>query len=216
LFITRGKRLGPSLEEIADLLTIWDGTNCGPTQERLSALLAAKQVEIREQVRELERFADQLADVEARLLAAPVLDGCAPDLGCCAPELPGTPVAVSLGDGGSVGARSTAQDPAPIACTLTSVERPARTAEFEALADHVSSWTRGERSLRLRFPLRSDVEERLHDLMAREQECCGFLSFTLQRLGNEWCWDIEAPDVQAAPTLDEFLPLLAPGRESKP
>jgi DNA-binding transcriptional MerR regulator len=69
LFIVRGKRLGLSLEEIADLLAIWDGTNCGAAQERLSALLAAKRTAIREQIRELERFAVQLAEVQARLMA---------------------------------------------------------------------------------------------------------------------------------------------------
>jgi DNA-binding transcriptional MerR regulator len=62
LFITRGKRLGLSLDEIAELVAIWDGTNCGATQERLSALLAAKRVEIADRIRELEHFADQLAD----------------------------------------------------------------------------------------------------------------------------------------------------------
>jgi len=67
LFITRGKLLGLSLEEIADLLAVWDGANCGPTQERLSALLVTKQIEIRRQIQELERFALQLAQVEARL-----------------------------------------------------------------------------------------------------------------------------------------------------
>lgn len=126
LFITRGKRLGLSLEEIADLLAIWDGTNCSPTQDRLSALLAAKQVEIREQIAELERFADQLADVEARLLAAPEVDGCAPDLACCAPELSDTPLAVSLSSGRSARTSSTSNEVTPIACTPTSVERPAR------------------------------------------------------------------------------------------
>lgn len=126
LFITRGKRLGLSLEEIADLLAIWDGTNCGPTQERLSALLAAKQVEIRQQIQELERFADQLADVEARLLAAPVVDGCAPDLACCAPELADTAIAVSSSGGRSGGTGSPPNEVAPIACTMTSVERSAR------------------------------------------------------------------------------------------
>jgi DNA-binding transcriptional MerR regulator len=99
VFITRGKRLRLSLEEIADLLAIWDGTNCGAAQERLSALLAAKRAEIGEQIRELERFADQLAEVEARLLVTPAVEGCAPDLACCAPGLPATPVAVSLTSG---------------------------------------------------------------------------------------------------------------------
>jgi len=104
----------------------------------------------------------------------------------------------------------------PIACTLAPVDRPARQGQFEALARDVASWTRSEHGLRLRFTSRPDLEAQLRDLMAREQECCAFLSFTLEQVGNEWCWDIEAPHVDTAPALDEFLPLLAPERESRP
>ena len=175
------------MEEIADLLAIWDGTNCGATQERLSALLAAKRAEIGEQIRELGRFADQLAEVETRLTATPALQDCAPDLACCAPEMSAAPVPVSL----QLGRPAEAEPPAPedgpaIACTLTPTEWPARLAELEALSAHLSSWTRSDTNLRLRFPARPDVEAQVRELMAREQGCCAFLSFTLQSVEDEW------------------------------
>lgn len=215
VFVTRGKRLGLSLEEIRDLLAIWDGTNCGPTQDRLAGLLAAKQVEVRNQIEELARFADQLAEVEARLGGTAVVDGCAPDLACCAPDVAPATVRVSLGPGRSAGTPVPAGDPLVIACTLTPGERPARLAEFAALAVRLSSWTRTETALRLRFPVRAGVEERLRALTAREQECCAFLSFNLARVGDDWAWDIEAPDDASASALDEFRPLLAPALESR-
>jgi DNA-binding transcriptional MerR regulator len=216
LFITRGKRLGLSLEEIAELVTIWDGTHCGATQDRLSALLDAKRAEIAEQIRELERFADQLADVQGHLSALPGSEGCAPDLACCAPALPDTPVAVSLSSGNPNGRAVTAEEPVVVACTLIPGERLERAAEFAALSDHVAAWARDDTSLRLRFPARDDFEVQIRELMAREQVCCAFLLFTLRRSDGELCWDIEAPDAATALALDEFLPLLAPARESRP
>lgn len=94
---------------------------------------------------------------------------------------------------------------------MTSIDRPARTAEFEALADHVMSWTRGERSIRLRFPPRSDIEADLRGLILREEECCAFLSFTLPELGNELCWDIESARRPDGTSTRRVLPLLSPG-----
>lgn len=87
LFITRAKRLGLSLEAIAELSDIWDGANCGATQTRLTALLDEKRAEIAEQVRELEAFSDQLADVQRRLAAHDAPGECTPDLHCCTPGL---------------------------------------------------------------------------------------------------------------------------------
>ena len=209
LFITRGKRLGLSLDEIAELVAIWDGTNCGATQERLSALLDTKRVEIADQIRELEHFADQLADVQERLAASPGSDRCATDLNCCAPTLTPTPIALGVQrrDPGA------GEDEPVVACTLTPDERPARVDEFATLAQHVTSWSRDDTTLRLRFPAREDLAALVQNLSLREEACCGFLSFTVHEAANELCWDIQAPNTQTAPTLDEFLPLLAPDHE---
>ena len=46
----RAKRLGLSLDEISELATIWDGSNCGATQERLSSLLVTKRAELVDRV----------------------------------------------------------------------------------------------------------------------------------------------------------------------
>lgn len=87
LFITRAKRLGLSLDAIAELAGIWDGSNCGATQARLAALLDAKRAEIAEQIRELECFDIQLADVQQHLAADATPVECRPDLNCCTPNL---------------------------------------------------------------------------------------------------------------------------------
>ena len=41
-FVARAKQLGCSLEEITDLLDVWDGEQCGPVQRRFHALVTEK------------------------------------------------------------------------------------------------------------------------------------------------------------------------------
>lgn len=95
-FIVRGKRLGLSLDEIAELLAVWDGTNCAETQDHLCRLLDDKQLEIAAHIEELEKFAAQLRDVHAQLLATPAPAVCSAELECCAPDVHDTTVPVAL------------------------------------------------------------------------------------------------------------------------
>ena len=81
-FISRAKRLGCSLEEIADLVEVWDGERCGPVQRRFHELITAKLAAARRQIAELTRLTEQLEDAAA-LLAGPASDGpCGPDCAC--------------------------------------------------------------------------------------------------------------------------------------
>ena len=104
-FIVRGKRLGLSLEEIAQLLAVWDGTNCAETQDHLCGLLDGKQREIAAHIEELGTFAAQLREVHAQLLATPAPTVCSAELECCAPDLHDTTVPVVLVTQGRAAAR---------------------------------------------------------------------------------------------------------------
>jgi DNA-binding transcriptional MerR regulator len=73
-FIARAKQLGCSLEEIADLVTIWDGNRCGPVQLRFHELVSGKIAETERQIAELTAFGDQLRHAAAQL-AGPATDG---------------------------------------------------------------------------------------------------------------------------------------------
>jgi DNA-binding transcriptional MerR regulator len=85
MFIARGRRLGLSLEQIADLLVVWDGTNCGATREKIVALLDINLVDVRARIVELQAFADQLEAARSRLAEADGPSVCDADLTCCAP-----------------------------------------------------------------------------------------------------------------------------------
>jgi DNA-binding transcriptional MerR regulator len=83
-FIARAKRLGCSLEQITDLVGMWDGGNCGPVQRRLHDLLTAKLAETRRQIAELDALEGQLRDA-ARRLEGPAIDGpCSASCACMA------------------------------------------------------------------------------------------------------------------------------------
>ena len=86
LFVTRAKRIGLTLEQIAELLHVWDGVNCGTTYDRITGLVADKRSEIAERIRELQRFAQQLDEVGAALDEITPPATCRPDLSCCLPE----------------------------------------------------------------------------------------------------------------------------------
>ena len=73
-FIGRAKQLGCSLEEITDLVGIWDGERCGPVQKRFHDLVTTKLADAERQIAELTALADQLRHAAAQL-AGPAPDG---------------------------------------------------------------------------------------------------------------------------------------------
>ena len=83
-FIARAKQLGCSLEDIADLVGIWEGERCGPVQKRLHDLVTAKLAEAQRQIEELTAFRDQLHNAATKL-TGPTPDGpCSEDCACMA------------------------------------------------------------------------------------------------------------------------------------
>ena len=73
-FIARAKQLGCSLEEINDLVGIWDEGCCAPVQKRFHDLVTAKLAAAERQIAELTALADQLR-LAATHLAGPPVDG---------------------------------------------------------------------------------------------------------------------------------------------
>jgi len=73
-FIARAKNLGCTLDEVNDLVGIWDGEQCGPVQKRFHDLVTAKLAAAERQIIELTALADQLRQA-AGLLAGPATDG---------------------------------------------------------------------------------------------------------------------------------------------
>lgn len=175
-FISRAKQLGCSLEEVTDLVQVWDGDRCGPVQHRLHELVTGKLSDAHRQVVETTAFIDQLQSA-ADHLAGPAVDGpCSDDCACTtatpsAPSAPSTVTAIAM----SV----KRDDPPPIACKLQAEAMPDRLMEWSAVLTHVSRRTRADDgSLRLTFDGDVPLGE-LTRLLAAEQQCCAFFAFHL-------------------------------------
>ena len=85
-FIARAKHLGCTLEEIFDLVALWDGDRCGPVQRRFHELVTAKIAAAERQIAELTEFRTQLGAAATGLAGAPVDGPC--DAGCACLGLP--------------------------------------------------------------------------------------------------------------------------------
>jgi hypothetical protein len=82
----------------------------------------------------------------------------------------------------------------PDACTLPTVDRPVRRAEFD---DLFAGALRGQRRLsptRLRWELDPAAAATARELTAREAECCSFFSFTVTDAGDLLRVDVEVPE----------------------
>jgi DNA-binding transcriptional MerR regulator len=97
LFVARARSMGLSCEQIADLLPVWDGSNCAAAQERVEQLIVDKQAEIRQRIRELRAFGAELDVVRETLRSTAPPSACRTDLSCCMPATERAPVAIELG-----------------------------------------------------------------------------------------------------------------------
>lgn len=205
LFISRAKRLGFSLEQISELVSIWDGATCAETKDRVVELVAEQRAGIAEQIADLEEFADQLEVLQHRLSDSPAPATCASDLSCCAPELTGAPVMMLSTRSTKPSGGAPEGNAVPIACTLSAAEQPARLAAFELLFTELVEERHSETTLRYRFSQRAEIEQTLGELSVQEQVCCSFATFNV-RTGDELWWEIEAPDAPARAAIEAMLP----------
>jgi DNA-binding transcriptional MerR regulator len=97
LFVTRAKRVGLTLEQIAEVLPVWAGVNCAATHEEVTRLVDAKRAEVHERIVELQHFADQLDEVRVALDESPPPAACRPDFSCCVPDADDTAVVLLAG-----------------------------------------------------------------------------------------------------------------------
>src|SRR3954469_10756540 len=132
-FIARAKRLGLNLDDVRDLVALWDDGACRPVQARLLSLLDEKAALLDAQIDELARFRVQLGHVRRSLASTEPADRCGPGCGC------------------------DADLPAPVVCTLDADDAPERLREWQAVFDRVETRHARPDGIELRFPRDSAV-----------------------------------------------------------
>ncbi len=186
-FIARAKQLGCSLEEITDLVTIWDGDRCGPVQRRFHELITNKLRAAGRQVVELSAFATQLQTAAEQLSGEPV-DGPCGDGCACVTTTPDPSVAAS-----PVTLVAKPVD-APIACTLEPDAMPERLADWRTVLGQARTRVAtADGGLRIEFGDSIDLGD-LARLVAAEQHCCGFFSFSLTVDQRGTALEVRAPE----------------------
>lgn len=199
-FVGRAKQLGCSLEEIADLVIAWDGGECGPVQDRLQALVAAKLDAAQAEIVELVQFTADLRRAAASLRRHRPAGPCDDNCGCVSEGAPAPdngpesfPVAFTTKPPAT---EPTATADPPLVCTLEPDRVPDRLDHWMALTGE------GGRALR-RTAIPGGVRVELGDeadvaavarLAAAEQDCCRFFSFRLTIDQRGVGLEVSAPD----------------------
>ncbi|WP_432007200.1 MerR family transcriptional regulator [Streptomyces parvus] len=228
-FIGAAKHLGLALEEIGELVGVWEAGACRDVKADLRPRISARLAEAESRAAELAAFTASLRGALAHLDALPDRAGrCDPGCGFLAPgagsaargsSAPG-PAAVSGGvavSGGSRGGqpvdvvlspgRRAAEREAerwraaPVACSLGGDGLRERTDRWR---EAVAGATRTDVPEGLRLTLPVDQVARIAELAAAEQACCPFFDFRLHLDGPYLHLEVRAPADGGALLTDLF------------
>lgn len=178
-FIGAAKHLGLPLEEISELLAVWESGACAEVKADLCVRIAARITDAETRVAELTGFIATLHRALEHLEALPDRpDRCDPACGFLAPTTAVSgPVDVAL----SPSRRAARSRPerwrsAPVACSLGSGGLVEQTAQWRRLVDGA---LRQETEDGIRLTLPADRAGDIAALAAAEQRCCPFFDFRL-------------------------------------
>ncbi len=175
-FVQRAKALGVELDDLADLVRLWDGAECAPVQQRLRSLVHEQRAATRDRLQDLTRLASDLDAVRASIGDA----ACGPDCACVRPQ------ATTASE-----ERTAPERLIGAACSLNSDEMRERLAEWRGLRDRATSIEPLAGGARLGFDATEPIGP-IADLVSRESECCSFYTFTLRIDGPTRQLDISA------------------------
>lgn len=200
-FIGAAKQLGLSLEEIAELLGVWQEGACAEVKADLRPRIAARIREAQEHGAQLAAFTASLGRALQDLDELPDRAGrCDPQCGFLdARQTPARPVDVALGRLAS--AERWRQ--APVACSLSADGRQERARAWREL---VAGADREQIHGGMRLTLPVGRAGSAAELAAAEQECCPFLDFRLLLDGPVVHLEVRAPAEAADLVADLFDP----------
>lgn len=188
-FITAAKRLGLPLEEIRDLLDVWEGGLCTDVRERLRPMLTTRIAEAEQRAVELDAFTRRLRRAQAEIDGPPRPGRCEPDCGFLHHN--DTPAPVEFLPRRPKAPPEPPSEAVPIACTLTDAAKNDRLQQWQRLLEHAEHREPIDSGLRIDLPATLTGEGA--DLAAAEQRCCPFFGFTLHISGRTVQLEVRAP-----------------------
>lgn len=171
-FISRLKQLGLTLEEIAELVGLWDRDPCSTVAARLAGLVDDKIRLAQDRIAEMVSLTSDLQRARAAMTTAgeePCGDACA----CYGDDPAVTAVGVSLRPAPHP------PGPTPIVCTLPADEVQGRVGEWQEVLHRVTARRTVAGGIELSFPADTALAADVARLAAAEQRCCTFFTFTL-------------------------------------
>jgi DNA-binding transcriptional MerR regulator len=198
-FIGAAKHLGLALEEVAELLAVWESGACAEVKANLRPRIAQRIGEARARSAQLAAFTTTLRRALEHLDALPDrATPCDPECGFLRPADPG-PVPLPLDRRARVPQRWRG---APVACSLSPDELGERRGRWHGLLAGARRQDIAD-GVRLTLPVGRATD--ITELAAAEQRCCPFFDFRLHLDGPEVRLEIRAPR-EAAGLLAELLP----------
>lgn len=206
-FIAAAKHLGLPLEEIANLLAVWQAGACAEVKADLRPRIAARLAEAGQRAAELAAFTSSLRSALAHLDALP--DRTTP----CDPEcefLSDASAATSVGSRVDLTlspSRKAAEQQAErrrtaaVACSLTGENVTERVIRWRSALEGAARVAIPD-GLRLTMP--AERFTALAELAAAEQQCCPFFDFLFHLDGSELHFEVRAPAEGAELLADVF------------
>lgn len=202
-FISRAKQLGCTLDEIAGLSTAWDGGRCGPIQDQLRELVAAKIAQAQRQIGDLMTFVAELQQAAAVLERHRPDGACDAECGCVTVPAGPSPADAPTSTVVPLSTKPSPLDGPEIVCTLSAGSIRGRISDWQTLLAHVDrrEWIDG--GVRCVFDRTVPVTE-LMRLVAAEQDCCHFFAFAITVDTRGVALEVRGPD-EARPIMDSMF-----------
>lgn len=206
-FIGAAKHLGLPLEEIGELLRVWESGACHEVKADLRPRIADRLNEAERRTAELTAFTASLHTTLEHLDALPDRAGpCDPECGFLAPPAKGAaqPVDVILTPRRQVAAEELESwRTAPVACSLTGGAFSERVDQWHQVLDGADRRPIDE-GVRLTLP--ADRAGAIAELAASEQQCCRFFDFRIHLDGQRLHLEVRALEEGAELLTDLFGP----------
>lgn len=189
-FVARTRTLDLGVDDLAELVAVWEHDRCEPVADRLADKATAHLADTQRRIADLTALARRLRQAVTHL-DRPAHDGpCGHDCVCL--DEPDTPAAAPL-----PGPHDQADR---VACTLEPARMADRVSDWQHLLDQATERWPITAGVTVRFPSDPDLARALIVLASAEHDCCSFFDFALHITADNLDLHVTGPET-AQPTI---------------